>query len=388
MTQLKQIMVVDDEAQLTKALCDALNKQGYSAVGFTSVFDALQALEEKGTDILLMDLSMPQMNGIDFFKTARKIDPHVMGIIMTGYATQQNALEAIKVGAYDYVMKPFKISTLLPVIAEAIKAKHLLEENLQPESDFDPGKREEKKTAATTPSYTQMEQTIAFLNELSKGLVHEIAQPLNTIVLTTGGLIYANRGNSVKTVDLMHKIQKISLEADRIANALKQFGFLNSISRSGNPALCSINRTLTTIIDILSQQFSSQNIKIETTLADHLSPVWGDLSHLETMVTNLLVNAGEALASAGRKNKLLACSTREESGRVILEISDNASGIDNEIKEAIFEPFFTNKPGDRHLGLGLSVVRAVLINLNGQIEVRNNESGGATFTVLLPVLTD
>jgi signal transduction histidine kinase len=125
------ILVVDDEAELMVSLCEALGRQGYEAFGFTSGQVALKVLQEQDFDLILLDLMMPEMDGIEFLKEALKIDPNTVGIIMTGYGTVQTAVEAMKQGAYEYVLKPFKMNTLLPVLLRAKEMRRLKDENLQ-----------------------------------------------------------------------------------------------------------------------------------------------------------------------------------------------------------------------------------------------------------------
>ncbi len=130
-TKFGRLLVVDDETKLMTALCETLSVHGYEAHGAVSGADALQALQEQGFDLLLIDLMMPEMDGIELLKNAKKIDPNVGSIIMTGYGTVQTAIEAMKAGAFDYVLKPFKLGMLLPALERAMEMRRLKDENLQ-----------------------------------------------------------------------------------------------------------------------------------------------------------------------------------------------------------------------------------------------------------------
>jgi PAS domain S-box-containing protein len=127
----KQLLVVDDEVELTSALCDTLKKQGYEAAGATSGNEGLDALREKSFDLALVDLMMPEMDGIAFLNAALEIDPHLAGVIMTGHGAVQTAVEAMKLGAFDYILKPFKLQSLLPVLSRAMEIRRLRMENIQ-----------------------------------------------------------------------------------------------------------------------------------------------------------------------------------------------------------------------------------------------------------------
>ncbi len=126
-----KIMVVDDEAELTAALCEMLAKQGYETQGFTNGNQALAELNEHSYDILLADLMMPEMDGISLLKAALDVDPQLLGIIMTGQGTVQTAVEAMKTGAFDYLLKPFKMNAVLSTLERALDVRRLRRENVQ-----------------------------------------------------------------------------------------------------------------------------------------------------------------------------------------------------------------------------------------------------------------
>jgi PAS domain S-box-containing protein len=126
-----KILVVDDEIELKNALVDALSAQSYEARGYTSGHEALEALRGEDFDLLISDLMMPEMDGIALTKAALGIDPHLVAIIMTGQGTIQTAVDAMKVGAFDYVLKPFRLQNFLPVLTRAMNTRHLRLENLQ-----------------------------------------------------------------------------------------------------------------------------------------------------------------------------------------------------------------------------------------------------------------
>ncbi|MBI3327354.1 MAG: response regulator, partial [Nitrospinae bacterium] len=106
-------------------------KRGYEAVGFTSGAEALEALKAQTFDLLLTDLMMPEMDGLMLLRAALGIDPHLVGLMMTGQGTVQTAVEAMKAGAFDYVLKPFKLQVLLPTLSRAMDVRRLRQENLQ-----------------------------------------------------------------------------------------------------------------------------------------------------------------------------------------------------------------------------------------------------------------
>jgi PAS domain S-box-containing protein/putative nucleotidyltransferase with HDIG domain len=126
-----RIIVVDDEAELMSALCETLAGQGYEAMGFLTGTEALAVLKDREFDLLFTDLMMPGMDGIALIRAGLEIDPNLIGIIMTGHGTVQTAVKAMKTGAFDYILKPFKLNTLLPLLSRAMQVRNLRLENMQ-----------------------------------------------------------------------------------------------------------------------------------------------------------------------------------------------------------------------------------------------------------------
>lgn len=129
-THPARLLIVDDEEALMTALCNTLEAEGYATTGFTSASQALAQLREQQFDLLLTDLTMPEMDGIALLRAAQEIDRDLAGIVMTGHGTIDTAVQALRTGALDYVLKPFRLNNLLPVIGRALETRRLRTENI------------------------------------------------------------------------------------------------------------------------------------------------------------------------------------------------------------------------------------------------------------------
>ncbi|MBV8910445.1 MAG: response regulator, partial [Gammaproteobacteria bacterium] len=126
-----RLLIVDDEVAVLTALCDVLGQEGYLTRGFSSGRDAIAALREEPYDALLTDLMMPQIDGITLLRACHEIDRDLACIVMTGHGTVATAVEALKAGALDYVMKPFHVTHIRAALTRALATRRLHLENIQ-----------------------------------------------------------------------------------------------------------------------------------------------------------------------------------------------------------------------------------------------------------------
>ena len=122
------LLVVDDEVQLMHALCESLGEQGFSIHGLSDPALAPEAIRQGEYDILLTDLMMPGTDGVQLLRESLTIDPNLVGVIMTGQGTIQTAVDAMKAGAFDYILKPFRLQNVLPVLDRAMQLSRLRKE--------------------------------------------------------------------------------------------------------------------------------------------------------------------------------------------------------------------------------------------------------------------
>jgi hypothetical protein len=126
-----RLLIVDDEQAQLRAMCTILEEAGFSVSGFGSPTAALRSVRPDQFDVVLTDLMMPEMDGIGLLRELQKLDPDVVLVVMTGNGALETAIQAMKAGALDYVLKPFKLAVLLPVITRALNIKRLRRENAE-----------------------------------------------------------------------------------------------------------------------------------------------------------------------------------------------------------------------------------------------------------------
>lgn len=131
MAERGSIHVIDDEPVIHEVLGQLLTSEGYEVELSSSGEEALEKHSSQACDLILLDLLMPGLDGIEVLKALKKMDPGALIIIITAYASVESAIAAMKMGAFDYIQKPFKHDELLLTIERALEHKKLQEENIR-----------------------------------------------------------------------------------------------------------------------------------------------------------------------------------------------------------------------------------------------------------------
>lgn len=230
-------------------------------------------------------------------------------------------------------------------------------------------------------------QKLNSLSTMSAGVVHEIAQPLNSIRVLVDGMLYCHQNNYyLPEFEIFEKISEVSAEIKRIDEIIQHMRSFASLNQSAELSSCSWNDAIDRSLSLLGRQLAAHEILVSTILQEDLPPTCANPNRLDEILLNLLVNAMHALDLTPKNDKEIICRTVSADNYTILEIADNGTGIDENYIDMIFDPFFTSKATGQGMGLGLSIVESIMNSLNGQIKVYNNEKGGATFRLELPII--
>jgi len=141
---MSRILVVDDEKGMREFLSIMLRKEGHDPVAAENGQKAAKLIKEDIFDLIISDVRMPKMGGVDLLKTVKELSPETVVVMITAYATAESAVEAMKEGAYDYIMKPFKVDEMRLVVRNALEKRRLREENVLLKRELAAGKAFEK----------------------------------------------------------------------------------------------------------------------------------------------------------------------------------------------------------------------------------------------------
>ncbi len=231
---------------------------------------------------------------------------------------------------------------------------------------------------------------MATLGEMSAGVAHELNQPLSVIKTSASFLSKKiDRNEAVSPNILKELADEMDSQVDRaslIINHLRQFGRKTDIRKVN----VQLNDCISGTFTVLGRQLEVHGINVELALDEKLPPIRGDRNRLEQVFLNLIMNARDAMDERAELagpdvEKVLKISSKTENDEVVVTISDTGPGMSEEVKEKIFEPFYTTKPVGKGTGLGLSISFGIVRDYDGSIEVESKEGRGTTFTIRFPV---
>src|SRR5688572_4232897 len=315
-----RLLIVDDESTLVTALLSTLRDEGYTVTGATTPTDALEIIRRQQFDVMLTDLHLPEMDGIALSRAAMEIDPKLIVIMMTGFGTIDTAVDAMKAGAVDYVVKPFKLKSVLAVLARALAVRQLRHEN-------------ELLNGRLALRTQELEAANKELEAFSYSVSHDLRAPLRAIEGFTESLIEdCESGNKENLHDYGRRIKR---GVNRMATMIEDLLHMATAVRA------KVNRTE---VDIgkLSQEimakFQSQapDRKLELTVADQMT-AFGDPGLLQLVMENLL---GNAWKYTGRSDVTrIEVGVRRVDGAKEFFVRDNGVGFNMAEAAKLFVPF-------------------------------------------------
>jgi PAS domain S-box-containing protein len=225
-----------------------------------------------------------------------------------------------------------------------------------------------------------IQDKMASLGRVAAGIAHEIRNPLSgiNIYLNTLKKFHHRDGTEAKVEQILKQIQSASIKIESVIRRVMDF------AKPGEPklALIDINEPITDAINLTAVSMRKSNIKIETSLANDLPRSYADRNLVEEIVLNLLNNAAEAMKAIESGKKIDIASFAEDD-HIIIQISDSGPGVPQEIRDKIFDPYFTTK--HEGTGIGLSLCHRIINDHGGTLTVSDSHLGGADFRIEIPI---
>ena len=373
------ILVIDDELGIREGCRRVLTRAGYETTVAATGEDGWQQIQTGAFDLVLLDVMMPDIGGIELLKQIIAFDPDLTCVIITGYATIELAVQAIRQGAYDFIAKPFDANTLLLSVQQGLERRRLA--------------REARRLAQVEAEKEVLEQRKAELEQLDRvkssftlTVAHELRAPVAAIQsylrLILDGYIPPEQQRQY----LVRAEQRASAQLELISDLL-------DLARLQNPDLqvkiepVDLAQSLREVCDLMSSYAQEKQIQFSVSIPETEIVIAANPKHIRQLWTNLVSNAIKYTDEDGAVD--VTMTMQEE--QVITTVRDTGIGIAPEDIARIFEEFYRTKAAKAFVqmgtGLGLALVKRIVETYHGQIDLQSKVEEGSTFTVTLPLGT-
>jgi signal transduction histidine kinase len=355
-----KVLVVDDEEWMRDACVEILQPEGFEVMTAADGPTGLELIRRYSPDLILVDLKMPGMDGIAYLGSVKAFDPDIVAIMISGYATLEVAVEAMKTGAFDFLPKPFKPAELRGVARRGI----------------------EHRTAGLR--FSALLQGKAPPTELHLAmLAHRFKAPLAAMRQCVWVVLQGYAGEISPQARSM--IDLVAQRADQMIRFVNDWLTLSCLEQGkGIKEIKEVDvaEIVKAVVERAGQDPLAEKITIRCVVARGPGTIRGDPSSLDELIGNLVDNAVRYTPAGGTVTVDVDAT---EDGAAVT-VRDTGPGISPEDLEHIFEPFYRghaqkNIPGT---GLGLPIVKRIAERHGGRVEVQATLGEGSVFRVFLP----
>jgi two-component system, sensor histidine kinase and response regulator len=373
-----KVLVIDDDLGPRESL-RILLKNHYQVFCAESVDQGLELLSRHQPDVVVMDIRMPGKGGIEGLREIRAVDTTTSVVMLTGYGALETAQEAIRLGASDYLKKPFDTVEMSRVIEHNVQRTRLERRRKQVEQEL------KDINVKLINELAQKDHLAASMGQRSAEIAHDLRNPLTTVIgyvqLLSADLQKSRHelGDQWETTNESIKVIESSVwQCKELTDLL-----MNLDNRSSCPIQeVQLVELIRDVVKSLELRAAERGVKFTVAAEAPEVQTLANRLQLSRAFSNVLVNALEAVPdNTGSVN----IRYQREGGTAKITIQDNGCGITAEKLARVFDPYFTTKQGAGGTGLGLFVTKTVLEDLHGSIDIQSSSDKGTLVTIRLPL---
>lgn len=369
------LLVVDDEVAFMDALRFRLETRGIPTLAACRGEQAVEAIPDPCLEVVLLDLNMPGLHGLETLRLLKARRPDVEVILLTGEADLSVAARGMRRGAGDYLLKPVDFSALLESLD---KARTRCREHRERLRAAEAGK-------------------LMALGALAAGVGHEINNPLQIIMQRSEWLqelVQDAAGGKADLAEMVKTAEVIQAQAARAGAITAQLLHLAHRSRSGKVE-SSLRELAAKVCDMLRERAAGLETELRLDIREDMPLLPLSPAELEPVLLHLARNALDAIEAARDRDAqaqtprkepdLVRISAEQDNGKVRLMVEDSGEGVAPEHAPHIFDPFYSTRPVGKGTGLGLTVCHSIVSALRGDVRFTPARTAGTIFLVELPL---
>lgn len=357
-----KIIIIDDEEVVLDSCIQILEGRNYDLFTASDGLQGLKLVEEIKPDLVFVDLKMPGIPGLEVLENILAKDNTIVTVVITGYATVDSAVEAMKKGAYDFLPKPFTPDEFRLITIRSIERRKLMIEAIT--------LRREKE----------------LLRENFAAIVsHELKSPLGAIQQNLFALSGELAGELSESQNA--RFERMKVRIDDLIKLINSWLRVYSVDISKikeNFTVIAVPTLITKALESVEPHAVRKDIRLITSIDEGICPIEGDETSLVEALVNIIGNAVK-YSFTGRQ---VSVTATEKDGMIEFSITDTGVGIPEEELPNVFSDFYRGSSGkseESSHGIGLTISRKIIEAHNGTILVTSQPSIGTTFTIRMPV---
>ncbi len=365
-SERERIVVIDDEYAMRLSCRQILSKSGFEVETFEDGAKGLEGVAKLRPSLTIVDLKMPGMSGLEVIPRVHEIDPEIIIVVITGYATISTAVDAMKAGAYDFLPKPFRPDELRIIVNRGLERRRLKLESRRYEMERELLKR----------------RFVSFVS-------HELKRPLAAVhqyldVLRQLGDTEEARA---KRRDWLDRCLQRTQDMKSLIDDWLTLAVLESGSLFRERVKVDLKDIILHTLETYETLAAESGVTLHAELPQDAYLVRGDTNCLGVLFDNLIANAIKYNRPEGR----VTVSALVEDPEIVVAVQDTGVGIPEKYHEFLFDEFFRIKDGEKQVsgtGLGLPISKKIVSEMGGTIELESEVDVGSTFRVRLPAYTE
>jgi len=397
--------------------------------------EGIEAYHTHHPDMIITDIMMPVMDGLEMVEEIRKINRDVRLVILSAYGEAEYFMDAIKIGVNSFLLKPVETKKLISLVQElangillgrkvkeqeqqrkkaeeelrklnqelekrveerTIDLQREIKERIQAENELKKlnltlEKRvvEELKKREKQQQLLIQKSKLESIGELAAGIAHEINQPLGGISMGLDNILFKLSYGGVSEEYLKTKIDALFKDIDRIRQIINHVRIFSRDQKNLVDEPININEVIQDTLSLITKQYQNHNVDIALDLESGCCHTTGNKYRIEQVLLNLLSNAKYAVDERFRQlktgyQKKIGIRTHTSNDYIVVDIIDNGIGIPEKYINNIFDPFFTTKEVEKGTGLGLSISYGIIQEMKGSILVESRENEYTKMSIHLP----